>query len=1549
MAEKGLRLTVDSGSARKGAKEITQAMGKVVASGKKAIDTFEKLKAVMTKSGASFEKLKNTTRVVNTGLDTTTKTTNKLTVAQKAYRNVLERTQKSEALMNSVRDGSIEKMYKTEKAYKDEVAAIKKSINAKSDEQKVDEALIKARLKLENTLIAERARTQALTEAMGVNSVRIQEQRRLTEELTRAKARLATANSQEYADLVRTRQALEMRNKELREGSKKAKVSVDGLASSFTSLGIVLGGVGAYFSVLSLSRVADEYTNITNKLKAVSQGMVDVKSATRGLLESSIENRSSLEGTMEIYSKMIRINESLGKSQQEVALLTETVSKSVALSGASVQGAQGAIMQFAQAMAGDFKSSGQELNSILEQAPDLAIRMAKGLREVTGDTTILAGNLKKLAASGKLSAELVFEALIKALPQLRKDFEATDQTMRSATTGLIDSFTVLIGEIDKANSVSSTLSKGIVYVAKNMDQWKDTILAVSSAIAVGLAGVAIGGLFAVLALLSKTILITTGALTVLTGVFTAAYLNATKYSREAEALVQTNKDLAKSTEDYRDELSQMGSVQIVDQIKSLKDQIVLLDAQMSTAAAKRDAELTKSAAKIRSLSQPNYNGSVESVMQPSGIDPYAGVIQAQQEKMYLDYKMQESQEAAQKANQDLAKATSKDYKDLQKIVEQTQQSIDIIKGKLSTAENALQTAYLNDAEKSINSLSASYKDLKQSLNPVTKAEKDYQSVLEGINKDHADALKMASNLTSEDEKRLTVDKANTAAMRARAAALDVLVSKSVSMTDIQKELTAASNPMAAIDLAYEEQFKNLERVYEAQLRIRQTQAETNQEFQIVDGVKTYSDAVMADLDAIDKQYLKLQVTLSKNKKNDIFASWSDSLLDAANSMKDFADATDSSGKAAAKMQVIVAALTAAQAVQAVVHQATSGDPYTAAARMATIAGMLSSIGALGVSLGGLGGSLSTTYESKQAVQGTGTVLGDATAQSESIGNAVEITANASEKLVGINTDMLKALKSLSVNISGASTLIARDASNTSFSGADKLTGLFNNSKAMTTAGAAIGALVGGTTGFLLGPIGALVGSIVGGAIGGAVSDLIGGSSKVTDEGIRILGGSISDLINNTTVQAYQEVKTKKYVWSSTKTKTKYQGVSQSVEDQFSLVFESIADSVTAAAKLLGMSSQEIEDALNGFVISTINISLKGLSSTAQEEALNAVFSKIFDNMALQVAPFLTMFQEAGEGISETLVRVATNFQVVQEVISQLGLTDLNGTSLGNLTSSEYLVQAAGGYEALAENLTAFVASFETEERKLEIMQNSLTKALAEQNLTLPDTREEFLALAKAQDINTEAGADNLALILGLQDAADSYYSSLEDVNGELDTTFQSILDWVAALNGTSISGYESLAYAQANYQQQLQLAQSGDQTALESITSYAQNVLDAANREVGAYADYAAIAAMIASQVTSLTVPAFADGGYHSGGIRLVGEEGRELEFTGSAKYMSNSETESLLSGSNSSSDDAAVEIVNKMMPYLFQLVKNTGKSAKYIERWDADGIPETRDLTGVV
>lgn len=97
------------------------------------------------------------------------------------------------------------------------------------------------------------------------------------------------------------------------------------------------------------------------------------------------------------------------------------------------------------------------------------------------------------------------------------------------------------------------------------------------------------------------------------------------------------------------------------------------------------------------------------------------------------------------------------------------------------------------------------------------------------------------------------------------------------------------------------------------------------------------------------------------------------------------------------------------------------------------------------------------------------------------------------------------------------------------------------------------------------------------------------------------------------------------------------------------------------------------------------------------------------------------------------------------------------------------------------------------------------------------------------------------------------------------------------------------------------------------------------------------------------SVPAFASGGRHSGGLRLVGENGPELEITGPSSIINSGDT-----GSMMGQWESMVEELQALRSELSALreeqragnaaiASNTGKVARTLDKFDYDGMPEVR------
>ncbi len=227
--------------------------------------------------------------------------------------------------------------------------------------------------------------------------------------------------------------------------------SIKQLVASFVSLQAIQGALVK----------ADSYTEMSNRLRLVTNSQKELADAMEATFKIAQRTRGSWDGTIQVYQKFAQNAAQLRLSLKEVAQITETMNKAVALSGASTQAAEAAMFQLGQALASG-ALRGDEFNSIAEQTPVVMDVLAKGLG-------VTRAELRELAGEGKLTANKVAQAMLKMSDSVDKDFAKTKATFSQAMQGFQDSLTKYVGETDKSLGATEKLAAGVQVLSKNVD------------------------------------------------------------------------------------------------------------------------------------------------------------------------------------------------------------------------------------------------------------------------------------------------------------------------------------------------------------------------------------------------------------------------------------------------------------------------------------------------------------------------------------------------------------------------------------------------------------------------------------------------------------------------------------------------------------------------------------------------------------------------------------------------------------------------------------------------------------------------------------------------------------------------------------------------------------------------------------------------------------------------------------------------------------------------------------------------------------------------
>lgn len=226
----------------------------------------------------------------------------------------------------------------------------------------------------------------------------------------------------------------------------------------------------------SYARQVDELTNVNNRLRLVTKTSEEFASAQKEIFNQSQINRSMYAGTIDLYGRIAKSTQNLTLSQKELLSITNSINKAMIIGGGSTESQQAALIQLGQAFSSNFKAVGQELGSIREQAPRLYEVMIKGTLETNKQFKALVDNgaeasgvFKKWAEDGKLSSEIVINALRSQGVALDSEFSQMSMTIEQSMVTARNSLQKLIYDFDQTSGVSATVSKTINDISKSMD------------------------------------------------------------------------------------------------------------------------------------------------------------------------------------------------------------------------------------------------------------------------------------------------------------------------------------------------------------------------------------------------------------------------------------------------------------------------------------------------------------------------------------------------------------------------------------------------------------------------------------------------------------------------------------------------------------------------------------------------------------------------------------------------------------------------------------------------------------------------------------------------------------------------------------------------------------------------------------------------------------------------------------------------------------------------------------------------------------------------
>lgn len=237
--------------------------------------------------------------------------------------------------------------------------------------------------------------------------------------------------------------------KNAERNAKKMDKVVVGLKKNLVHLGVA-ATAAAVATGLAGAKIIDEYKGLENRIKLVTDGVEGLQAAQEGVFNAAQKTGTSFAASADLYIRLARSARNYGYEQNQVLQVTESIQKAMVISGdAGSAGAKAALFQLGQGLqSGTLR--GQELNSVLEQAPRLAEAIAAGMG-------IDPGKLRERAEAGEITATVVMDALLKQAQAIDAEFLQMDKRQAQSKNQLANAYKRLVFEISNEEDVQESL------------------------------------------------------------------------------------------------------------------------------------------------------------------------------------------------------------------------------------------------------------------------------------------------------------------------------------------------------------------------------------------------------------------------------------------------------------------------------------------------------------------------------------------------------------------------------------------------------------------------------------------------------------------------------------------------------------------------------------------------------------------------------------------------------------------------------------------------------------------------------------------------------------------------------------------------------------------------------------------------------------------------------------------------------------------------------------------------------------------------------------
>ncbi len=277
------------------------------------------------------------------------------------------------------------------------------------------------------------------------------------------------------AAILKKEAALKKAEESLKRTQKasESESSLNKMWSSLRNAAVMTGGIKLVKDIMA---AADQQSALNARIAMMNDGLQTTEELQKRIYQAAQASRGSYNNTAGMVGKFGTLAPDAFNSSQEIVDFAEQINKHLTLSGASGAGADAAVLQLTQALSAGVLR-GEELNSVLEQAPTIAQTIA----EYMG---VNIGKMRELASEGKITSDVVKNALFSAAEETNAKFAEIPMTFGQLWQSGMNA-------VQQASMPAlQAIAKGATFIHDNWDKVAPVLLGVAAA--AGIVAVALG-------------------------------------------------------------------------------------------------------------------------------------------------------------------------------------------------------------------------------------------------------------------------------------------------------------------------------------------------------------------------------------------------------------------------------------------------------------------------------------------------------------------------------------------------------------------------------------------------------------------------------------------------------------------------------------------------------------------------------------------------------------------------------------------------------------------------------------------------------------------------------------------------------------------------------------------------------------------------------------------------------------------------------------------------------------------------------------------------